>query len=63
MKTYCEKTDENTYAIKEISPFGLQIILSSLEHLNCTVLMRDDPRVKEALNELNSLISVIKNKE
>ncbi len=63
MKTYCEKTDENTYAIKEISPLGLQIILSSLEHLNCTVLMRDDPRAKEALNELNALISVIKNKE
>lgn len=58
-KPYCEKTDENCYAIKEISPFGLQVLKTALDEFD-TRIKTGNPD-KEVLNQVHELLTAIEN--
>ncbi len=61
MKPYCEKTDEETYALKSISPFGLQVLKAALDEFD-TRLKTGKPD-KEVLNQVHELLTAIQNKD
>jgi len=59
MKTYCEKTDENSFAIKDISPFGLRVLKAALDEFDTRI--KTGKPDKEVLNHVHELLTAIEN--